>query len=109
MTSLASKRVVYGQEGHITPYWIWLLQRVSGLLLGPLVLVHVLVPGAPFMVWLSAMLLGVVLTHAFIALWRLAAMRGVHEAVYRTVYVASLVLTLVLAGFGAALLASLVN
>jgi succinate dehydrogenase hydrophobic anchor subunit len=37
----ASERVVYGRSFRITQTWLWIAQRASALLLGPLVLVHV--------------------------------------------------------------------
>src|SRR3546814_14936395 len=37
----ASERVVYGRSFRVTPIWLWIAQRASALLLGPLVLIHV--------------------------------------------------------------------
>ena len=33
----ASNRIVFGRAFRVTPVWIWVMQRASGLLLGPLV------------------------------------------------------------------------
>jgi succinate dehydrogenase hydrophobic anchor subunit len=94
-------------QGHPTPYWLWVAQRISAVLLGPLVLAHITVPGAPFMGWLGLLLLAVVLVHVFSGLWRLAAMNGVSHAVYRAGYTLSVVVTLALAALGVVVVASL--
>ncbi len=96
------------QQGHPTPYWLWVAQRISAVLLGPLVLIHIAVPGAPQMGWLGLLLLVVVLVHSFSGLWRLAAMKGVSHAAYWAGYTISVVVTLALAALGVAVVASLV-
>ncbi len=94
-------------QGHATPYWLWVAQRISAVLLGPLVLVHVTVPSAPNTGWLGLLLLVVVLVHVFSGLWRLAAMKGLSHAAYRAGYTLSVVVTLALAVLGVAVVASL--
>lgn len=105
--SLTNRRVVYGRSARATPLWMWLFQRYSGLLLGPLVFVHVLVPRAPFLVWLTSLLLAILLGHAFIGLWRLAGMKQVSREVSRYAIVGSAVVAAVIAVFGILLLYSL--
>jgi len=39
-----SSRTVYGRPFVVTPLWLWWLQRLSALALGPLVFLHVAVP-----------------------------------------------------------------
>src|SRR5580765_2865477 len=95
------------QQGHPTPYWLWVAQRISAVLLGPLVLVHITVPDAPHMGWLGLLLLVAVLVHSFSGLWRLAAMKGVSHAAYRAGYTLSVVVTLALAALGVAVVVSL--
>ncbi len=95
------------QQGHPTPYWLWLAQRISAVLLGPLVLAHITVPGAPHMGWLGLLLLAVVLVHVFSGFWRLAAMKGLSHAAYRAGYTLSVVVTLALAALGVVVVASL--
>jgi succinate dehydrogenase hydrophobic anchor subunit len=84
-----------------------LTQRVSALLLGPLVLVHIAVPQAPFMGGLGALLLVVVLVHGLSGLWRLAAMKSLSAARQRLAMSISVAMTLALAGLGAIVVASL--
>jgi succinate dehydrogenase hydrophobic anchor subunit len=105
--SLTDRRTVYGKTGITTPLWMWLIQRASGLLLGPVVFIHVLVPNAPFVVWLTALLLAIILAHGFIGLWRLAAMRRLTETISRYALAASIVFVVVIAVFGIALVSSL--
>lgn len=104
---MRSRRTVYGRTGTPTSLSMWLFQRWSGVLLGPLVFVHVLVPSAPGMVWMSSLLLAVILGHAFIGLWRVAAMRKISLKVARSGVALAAVYVVVLAVFGIALLASL--
>jgi succinate dehydrogenase hydrophobic anchor subunit len=69
----ASSRTVYGRPLPATPVWMWILQRASGLLLGPLVALHVWLPGWAANRALSAVLLAVVLAHGYSGVRRLAA------------------------------------
>jgi succinate dehydrogenase hydrophobic anchor subunit len=71
----ATSRIVYGRTGLVTPVWMWLLQRISAVLLGPLVFVHVSIPGAARNPWVDGSLLLVVLSHGYIGLWRLVGRR----------------------------------
>lgn len=104
--SMTERRTVYGKSGTPTPVWMWIFQRFSGLLLGPIVLVHALVPRAPFVGWLSALLLVLILGHAFIGLWRLAAMRHLSSRLARYGAFASVLFVLVLGVLGVALIAA---
>jgi succinate dehydrogenase hydrophobic anchor subunit len=105
--SLHSRRTVYGRPGTPTSLPMWIFQRFSGVLLGPLVFVHVLVPSAPGMVWVSSLLLALILGHAFIGLWRVVAMRRFSLSVARSGLALTSLYILVLAVFGIALLCSL--
>ena len=68
---MQADRVVYGRSFRVTPLWLWGLQRASGLLLGPLVAVHMLMPGMARQGWLNALLLVVVLAHGYSGVRRL--------------------------------------
>jgi succinate dehydrogenase hydrophobic anchor subunit len=105
--SLADRRVVYGKAGTPTPYWMWIFQRLSGLLLGPLVIVHMLVPDAPKIEWLSALLLLIIVGHAFIGIWRLAAMRRIALQWARFGVTASVFFVVLVGVFGVALILSI--
>lgn len=86
--------------------WAWLFQRFSGLLLGPLIAIHVLVPRGPFITWASALLLAIVLGHAAVALWRIAGRRGGPRALARSGVTMGAVYVVVLGVLGIALIAS---
>jgi len=73
---LASSRTVYGREFRVTPRWLWVLQRASGLLLGPLVALHVMVPGMALQRGLNALLLVIVIAHGYSGVRRMAAAAG---------------------------------
>lgn len=105
--SLTERRTVYGRAGTVTPFWMWVFQRVSGLLLGPLVVVHILVPAAPFVTWVSSLLLAIILGHAFVGLWRLAAMRRISTVTARCAALVSVLFVGVVGVFGIALLLSI--
>src|SRR5215210_5270008 len=72
----ASSRTVYGREFKVTPLGLWLLQRASGLLLGPLVALHIWLPGLAKNHIFSALLLVIVLAHGYTGLRRIAVKRG---------------------------------
>ena len=101
---LASSRVVYGREGQATPLWLWLVQRASAVLLGPVVLVHIAVPGGALDPWLNALLLVIVLGHGFSGAWRLAAARGMQRFGFKALVTIAAALTLALAIIGVAVL-----
>lgn len=69
---LASSRIVFGREFKTTPLWMWVLQRVSGLLLAPLVALHVYAPGLVSYRIVDPLLLAVVLAHGYSGLRRLS-------------------------------------
>ena len=76
-------RTVYGREFQVTPVWMWKLQRVSGLLLGPLVALHMVVPGLAGNRLMNAVLLAMVLAHGYSGLRRLVnrgQRAGMHTA-----------------------------
>jgi succinate dehydrogenase hydrophobic anchor subunit len=105
--SLTDRRTVYGKAGTPTPLWMWVFQRLSGLLLGPLIVVHILVPRAPFIIWISALLLALIVGHAFIGLFRLAAMRQLSLNSARLGLAAAALVVIVIAVFGIVLLYSI--
>jgi succinate dehydrogenase hydrophobic anchor subunit len=71
----ASDRVVYGRAFKVTPVWMWLAQRLSGLLLGPLVLLHMVSDKTAGSSVLNAVLLAVILVHGYSGLRRVAVKR----------------------------------
>ena len=72
----ASSRTVYGRDFRVTPLWVWMLQRASGLLLGPLVALHVWAPAMASSRALNTVLLAVILAHGYAGLRRVATKRG---------------------------------
>lgn len=68
---LASDRTVFGRQFSVTPTWVWLLQRGSAVLLGPLVAIHVWLPGMAGNRVLSFVLLAIVVTHGYTGLRRM--------------------------------------
>jgi succinate dehydrogenase hydrophobic anchor subunit len=72
----ASSRTVYGRTFAVTPAWVWLLQRASGLALGPLVALHAWVPGLAGNRVLSALLLVIVIAHGYTGVRRMASGSG---------------------------------
>lgn len=68
----ASSRTVYGREFTVTPVWMWLLQRASGVLLGPLVALHIWAPAMAANRLLNAFLLAIILAHGYTGLRRVA-------------------------------------
>lgn len=67
----ASRRIVFGRAFCVTPVWLWLMQRASGLLLGPLVAVHMWVPDMSQDRTLNAVLLLLVVGHGYSGIRRL--------------------------------------
>ena len=72
---MLAERTVYRRDFRVTPVALWVVQRASGVLLGPLVALHILVPGLAMNAGLNALLLLVVLAHGYGGLRRLAAAR----------------------------------
>lgn len=70
-----SDRVVYGRAFKATPLWMWLAQRASGVLLGPLVAVHMWSSANAANGFLNAVLLAVILVHGYSGLRRVAVRR----------------------------------
>ncbi len=92
-----------GMEGRATPLWLWVTQRATAVLLGPLVAVHILVPGAAKNPAVGATLLVMVLAHGVTAVWRLSAEPRVGRFGYWSALVASAVVTILLAVLGFAI------
>ena len=72
----ASDRIVYGRTFRRTSLGMWLAQRASGLLLGPLVLLHMASGALASNAVLNAVLLVAILVHGYSGLRRVAAARG---------------------------------
>jgi succinate dehydrogenase hydrophobic anchor subunit len=70
-----SDRIVYGRAFKATPVWMWLAQRASGVLLGPLVLIHMWSSQTASNSVLNAVLLAVILMHGYSGLRRVALKR----------------------------------
>ena len=68
----ASNRIVYGRAFGVTPVWMWVMQRISGLLLGPLIALHVWMPEMSHNRALNAVLLLLVVGHGYSGIRRLA-------------------------------------
>jgi len=73
---LASDRTVFGRAFKVTPLWMWMLQRASGVLLGPLVALHVWAPAMASSRALNVMLLAVIIAHGYTGLRRVAVRRN---------------------------------
>lgn len=67
----ASSRTVYGREFVVTPTWLWVTQRASGLLLGPLTAFHIWAPGMAQNRTLNALLLVAIVVHGYSGLSRM--------------------------------------
>ena len=73
----ASDRVVvYNREFRATPVWMWLAQRLSGVLLGPLVVIHMWSKSTAASAVLSAILLACILVHGYTGIRRIALKKG---------------------------------
>lgn len=96
-------RYSYGREGRLTPASAWILQRLTAVLLGPVVLAHVALPRGTATVWLDILLLVLVLSHGAIGLWRLAAAPGLSRMSYGLATVSGAVIVAVLAVMGLAI------
>lgn len=79
---LASSRSVHGREFEVTSVRLWVFQRLSGLLLGPLVALHIWAPKMAAHPVLNALLLLVVLVHGYGGVRRIVMVKG-RAAVYR--------------------------
>ena len=64
-------RTVYGRAFQVTPVWMWVTQRLSGLVLGPLVALHMLSHAVSSNRAMNFALLAVVLAHGYSGLRRL--------------------------------------
>jgi len=70
-----SERTVFNRTFRITPAWMWVLQRASGVLLGPLVALHIVMPGMARNAALNALLLAIVLAHGYSGVRRMAPLQ----------------------------------
>ena len=68
---LASDRTVFRRQFNVTSVFMWLLQRGSAVLLGPLVAAHVWLPGMAGNRALNTLLLVIVVAHGFAGLNRM--------------------------------------
>ncbi len=90
---LGARRVVYRREGRAIPTPLWMAQRLAAVALGPLVVLHVAVPGAPRNPLVGWLLAAAILTHGFIAIWRLAGWSGLPRPAYRSAALGAFVVT----------------
>lgn len=67
----ASERQVFGSTGAPTPLWMWAAQRLSGILLGPLVLVHAAGAGGGASAVLDTLLLALIVIHGHAGIRRM--------------------------------------
>jgi len=98
---VASSRTVYGRRFQATPVWVWFGQRISGLLLGPLVAIHVWAPNMAYSRWLSVLLLAMALLHGYSGVRRLA----MTEQSFRVSHLSAWVWMVVVGGFGLSIVA----
>jgi succinate dehydrogenase/fumarate reductase cytochrome b subunit len=82
-----AERTVYQRAFRATPVALWVLQRASGVLLGPLVALHILVPGLALSSVLNGVLLLVLLVHGYSGVCRLGAAKT-KNALYKTTAIA---------------------
>jgi len=73
---MQAERTVFARTFRVTPVWLWIVQRASGVLLGPLVAIHILVPTLARNPALNALLLAIVLGHGYSGVRRLAAAKA---------------------------------
>ncbi len=92
----AYDRVVYGRAYKPTPAWLWIAQRASGVLLGPLVLIHIWSDKTAASAALNALLLVVILVHGYSGLRRIVVTRNRFGAALAL----TLIWCVVVAGFG---------
>ena len=71
-----SEREVYGRVMIPTALWLWAAQRFSGVLLGPLVLLHIWGVGASANRLLNGLLLLVILVHGYAGIRRIQMKAG---------------------------------
>lgn len=72
---MLAERTVFGRTFRVTSLWLWGLQRASGVLLGPLVALHMLSPSVAKHAGMNALLLGLVLAHGYSGIKRLATIK----------------------------------
>jgi hypothetical protein len=71
-----AERTVYQRAMRVTPVAAWVVQRASGVLLGPLVALHIAVPGLAMSAVLNGVLLLMLLVHGYTGVRRLAAAKN---------------------------------
>ncbi len=84
---MLAERTVYQRAFRVTPVALWVVQRASGILLGPLVALHVLVPGIGRNAVLNGALLLLLLVHGYSGVRRMAAATSTN-ALYKTTAIA---------------------
>ncbi|HZL28867.1 MAG TPA: hypothetical protein VFC39_20245 [Acidobacteriaceae bacterium] len=69
----ASERTVYGRTFAVTPRWLWIMQRLTALALGPLVALHVAIPQLAGNQYVLLLLLLSIAAHGYSGLRRYGA------------------------------------
>jgi len=72
----AASRTVYGRTFETTRVSLWLLQRGAGILLGPVVALHIWAPDMAQNRALNAIILALVIAHAYGGVRRFALAEG---------------------------------
>jgi hypothetical protein len=67
-----TSRTVYGRSFRVTPLWVWAVQRLSAVLLGPLVAIHIWWPGLSRNPLIDALLVVIVAAHGYSGITRMA-------------------------------------
>lgn len=98
----ASSRTVYARTFRVTPFWMWILQRLAGVLLGPLVLLHAWNLLGRNYALVDGLLLVCIVAHGYSGLCRVAPKQGKVAATR----FAALVWAGIVLVFGIALIAS---
>ncbi len=104
---VGSERIVFGGRARVTPLSFWLAQRISALLLGPAVLVHIAVVDAWKSPAAQGLLLAVLATHAYTGVWRLLGPKAVSPIWWGAATAVAAALTALCLALGLLVLASL--
>lgn len=104
---VGSDRFVFGGRARVTPLSLWMAQRISAVLLGPAVLVHIAVVDAWKNPAAQGLLLVVLATHAYTGMWRLVGTKTVSPIWWTAASAVAVALTATCITLGVLVLASL--